>query len=152
MWRPDTLSVSAIFSTGTSRRSASSSGDGRRSFSLLLKLRQGLAYLVERTHLIERGRRTMRLCSGKGLQDRLTDPPHGVGNKFKTTCLVKLLRCFNQAEISFIDKVGKAKTLILVLLRPPTQRNVDWRGLACRVRGHHPGGYAGQARPLLPPR
>ena len=54
------------------------------------------------------------LC--KSLEDRLTDPPHRVGDELEAACLIESAGCFDQTEIAFIDQVAQGKTLILILL------------------------------------
>ncbi len=39
----------------------------------------------------------------------------GIGDEFETAGFVKLLCRFNQAEIAFVDQVGEAQSLILIL-------------------------------------
>ena len=53
---------------------------------------------------------------GQSLQNGLANPPYGITDKLKTTCLVKLLRSLDKSEVSLVDEVGKAKSLILILL------------------------------------
>jgi hypothetical protein len=61
------------------------------------------------------GRRTIRLCSAKRLKDGLANPPNGVRDEFETAGFVETLGRFDEAEVAFVDKVGEAKALILIL-------------------------------------
>jgi hypothetical protein len=53
---------------------------------------------------------------GEGLQDRLTNPPDGVGDELDPLGLVEFVSCPNEAEIPFVDQVRQGHALILVLL------------------------------------
>ena len=89
---------------------------GRRSaLVFLLEAGESLVDLVERTHLVERQTHNARLL-GQRLEDRLTDPPHRIGDELETAGFVELLGRLDQAEVAFVDQVGKAQALILVLL------------------------------------
>ena len=46
---------------------------------------------------------------GKGLEDALADPPHGVGDELEATGLVELLGGLDQAQVALIDEVGEAQ-------------------------------------------
>ena len=39
------------------------------------------------------------------MQDRLTDPPDGVGNELDVLVGIKLLGGLNQADVPFIDQI-----------------------------------------------
>ena len=82
---------------------------------LLLEAGERLVDLVERSDLIERQTHDTRLFSQR-LKDRLANPPHGVGDEFETARLVELLGGLDQAEVPFVDQVGQAESLVLVLL------------------------------------
>ena len=69
----------------------------------------------ERTNLVERQADDAGLL-GERLEDGLADPPHCIGYELESAGLVKLLGGLYQAEIAFVDKVGKAQALVLVLL------------------------------------
>ena len=86
----------------------------RRTLVLLLEACERLVDLVERTHLIERQTHDARLF-GQCLQDRLTDPPHGVRDELETAGLVELLGGLDQTEVAFVDQVREAESLILIL-------------------------------------
>ena len=89
---------------------------GRRTtFVFLLKLREGFADLIQRTHLIQRQTYDTRLL-GQSLQNGLTYPPYCITDKLETTCFIKLFGCFYQTQITLINQVGQTQTLILILL------------------------------------
>ena len=89
---------------------------GRRlALILLLELREGFVDLVERSYLVERQTHDTALL-GQCLQDRLTDPPHGIGDELEAAGLVELLGGLDQAEVALVDQVGQADALVLVLL------------------------------------
>ena len=88
---------------------------GRRTaLVLLLELRQSLRDFVQRTYLIKRQTHNTALL-GQCLQNRLTNPPYGVGYKLESACFIKLLGGLNQAEITLVDKVWETESLILIL-------------------------------------
>ncbi len=88
----------------------------RSAFMFLLKLVQLTVYLVDASHLVEGQAHDSALLS-YSLQDALSNPPYGVGDELESTCFVKLLCGFDQSDVSLIDEVGKAESLVLVLLR-----------------------------------
>ena len=53
---------------------------------------------------------------GDGLKDGLAYPPNGVGDEFEAACFVETLCGLNQTHVAFVDEVGKAEALVLVLL------------------------------------
>ena len=53
---------------------------------------------------------------GDGLKDGLAYPPNGVGDEFESACFVETLGGLNQTHVAFVDEVGKAEALVLVLL------------------------------------
>ena len=87
----------------------------RATLVLLLKLREGLGDLVQRAHLVQWQTHDTALL-GQGLQDALANPPYGIGDKLETARLVELLSGLDEAEVTLVDQVGKAQTLVLVLL------------------------------------
>ena len=87
----------------------------RRALVLLFEARERLVDLVERAHLVQRQAHDARLL-GKGLQNRLPDPPHRVGDELESARFVELLGGLDQAEVAFIDQVREAQSLVLVLL------------------------------------
>ena len=89
---------------------------GRLALVLLLELGEGLVDLVQGAHLVQRQTDDTALLR-KGLEDALTDPPHGVGDELEAAGLVELLSGLDQAQVAFVDQVGKAQTLVLVLFR-----------------------------------
>ena len=88
---------------------------GRLALVLLLELGEGLVNLVQGTHLVQRKPDDAALL-GKGLEDALANPPHGVGNEFEATGLVELLGGLDQAQVALVDEVREAESLVLVLL------------------------------------
>ena len=89
---------------------------GRRgALVLLLETGESLVDLIERAHLIERQAHDTRLL-GQSLQDRLTNPPHGIRNELETPGFVELLRSLDKTEVSLVDQVGQTEALILILL------------------------------------
>ena len=81
---------------------------------LLLEARESLVYLVQRAYLVQGQTYDTRLF-GQSLQNRLADPPYGVRDKFETSRLVEFLGGLDEAEIAFVDEVGQAESLVLVL-------------------------------------
>ena len=81
----------------------------------LLELIDFMTNLIQRTYLIQRQTNDTALLSNS-LKNALTNPPNSVRDKLKTTCLIKLLSGFNQTNISFVNKVCKCQTLMLILL------------------------------------
>ena len=81
---------------------------------LLLEAGEGLVDLVERSDLVERQTHDTRLL-GQCLKNGLTNPPHSVRNKFESAGFIEFFGGFYQSQITFIDKVGQAEPLILVL-------------------------------------
>ena len=53
---------------------------------------------------------------GEGLQDRLADPPHSIGDEFEALRFVEALGSLDEAEVALVDEVAQRKTLVLVLL------------------------------------
>ena len=86
----------------------------RGTLVLLLETGERLVYLIEGPHLVERQTHDARLL-GEGLQDRLAYPPHGIGDELETARFIELLRSLDEPQVAFIDKVGKAEPLVLVL-------------------------------------
>ena len=80
----------------------------------LLELAEGLIDFIEATYFIE-GQAHDTALLGQRLEDRLTDPPNGVRDKFKTARFVEALGGLDEAEVTFVDEVGKAEALVLVL-------------------------------------
>ena len=87
----------------------------RTTLVLLLELREGLANLVQRTHLIEGQTHDTRLLC-QSLKDGLTNPPYSITDEFESTRLIKFLSSLNQAQVTLVDQVGQAQTLVLILL------------------------------------
>ena len=89
---------------------------GRLALVLLLELREGFVDLVKGTDLVQRKTDDTALL-GQGLENGLTDPPNRVGNEFKAAGLIELLGGLDQAEVAFVDQIGQAEALVLILLR-----------------------------------
>src|SRR5215210_5325912 len=53
---------------------------------------------------------------GERLQNRLADPPHGIGNELDALGLVELVGGADEAEVALVDQVRERDSLILVLL------------------------------------
>jgi hypothetical protein len=53
---------------------------------------------------------------GQRLQNRLTDPPDGVGDELDALRLVELLRGAHESDVSLVDQVGERDALVLVAL------------------------------------
>ncbi len=69
---------------------------------------------IERSNLVKRqSYDTALLCYC--LKNALANPPYGIGNELETTCFIKLLRCFDETDVAFINQVSKSKPLMLVL-------------------------------------
>ena len=82
---------------------------------LLLQIGVCLVDLVDGADLVQRQTNNTRLL-GQRLQNGLTNPPNSVRDEFETTGLIETLRSLDQTEIALVDQVGKAKSLILILL------------------------------------
>jgi len=83
-------------------------------FELLFKFAESLVDFVERANFIQ-GQTHDSALFGQGLQDALTDPPNGVRNEFEASGFVETLGSFDKPQVAFVDKVRKAKSLILIL-------------------------------------
>ena len=81
----------------------------------LLKLVKGLVNLVYGANLVE-WQSDYTALFGYSLQDALPDPPHGIGDKLETACLVEFLRSSYQSNVALVDEVCQAESLILILL------------------------------------
>jgi hypothetical protein len=99
--------VSTTSDVVTSNTSASSSGEGSRS-SALLKFRKGLRYFVKRANSVQWQANNSGLL-GKGLQNRLTDPPNSVRNELETPGFIKSLRSLDKSQVSFIDEITQVR-------------------------------------------
>src|SRR5690606_21946478 len=89
---------------------------GRLAFILLFEFGESLRDLVQGADPVEGKADNARLL-GECLENRLSNPPHGVGYELETPGFVKALGGLDQTEVSFIDKITERKTLILVLFR-----------------------------------
>ena len=81
----------------------------------LLEARLCLAGPVEQAGLVQRNPYHVGLL-GDGLENRLADPPHGIGDELEAAGLVKLLRCLDEADVALVDQVRQTQALVLVLL------------------------------------
>ena len=89
---------------------------GRRgALMLLLEAGECLVDLVERPHLVERQAHDARLL-GQSLKDRLANPPYGIRDELEAAGFVELLGSLDKAQVTFVDQVGKAQSLVLLLL------------------------------------
>ena len=57
----------------------------------------------------------MRLCSAS-LEYALAYPPHGVRDELESAGLIELFSGLDEPKVTLVDEVGKAQTLVLVLL------------------------------------
>ena len=46
--------------------------------------------------------------------DRLTDPPGCIGGEFVTATILKLVYCFHQTDIAFLNQIQKLQTTVSV--------------------------------------
>ena len=90
----------------------------RRRFALMVLLKSLVCFqnLIERAYLIKRQTHDTRLLS-EGLKDRLANPPYSIRDELETARFIEFLRCFDESEIAFVNKVRKTKSLILILFR-----------------------------------
>ena len=72
---------------------------------LLFELVEYFVDLVDRANLIE-GQPDDTALLGDGLQDALTNPPDGVGDKLETSRLVELLGSLDEPHVTLVDEVG----------------------------------------------
>ena len=86
----------------------------RRTLVLLFEAGEGLVDLVERADLVQRQTHDTRLL-GQSLENRLTNPPHRIGDELEATGFIELLGGLDQTEVTLVDQVRKAQTLVLVL-------------------------------------
>ena len=78
--------------------------DRRTTFVFLFEAVRLAVDAVYGTHLIE-GQPDDTALLGNSLQNALPNPPHGIGDKLKTTRLVKLLGSFDKSHVALVDKV-----------------------------------------------
>ena len=83
-------------------------------FQFLLQFGDFFFQSVESSKLVGGESHNARIL-GNGLQDRLSDPPHGVGDELESASFVEAFGGFNKSHIAFVDEVGEAKSLVLVL-------------------------------------
>ena len=77
-----------------------------RTLQLLLQLANLFLQLVEGSQLVARQAHNAAVL-GDGLQDALTNPPHGIADELEATCLVEALGGLDQSHIAFVDEVGQ---------------------------------------------
>src|SRR4029077_4367636 len=53
---------------------------------------------------------------GEGLEDRLPNPPHGVGDELDPLGLVELVGRANQSEVALVDQIREGDALVLIFL------------------------------------
>src|SRR5439155_1526883 len=53
---------------------------------------------------------------GERLEDRLTDPPHGIGDELDPLGLVELVGRPDQPEVALVDQIREGDALVLVFL------------------------------------
>src|SRR6185437_6350617 len=53
----------------------------------------------------------------EGLQDRLADPPDGIGDELDALRLVEFVGGANESEVALVDEIGEGDALVLILLR-----------------------------------
>lgn len=87
----------------------------RRAFEFLLEFGDFLFEFVECAKLVG-GKPDDARVFGDGLKNGLTDPPDSIRYEFEATSFVETLSSLYEADITFVDKVGEAEALILVLL------------------------------------
>ncbi len=90
-------------------------GEGRLAPQLLGERRRAPADPVHGARAGERHPHDPRLL-GESLQDRLADPPDGVGDELDALGLVELPGRPHQPDVSLVDQVGERHPLVLVLL------------------------------------
>ena len=79
---------------------------------LLFELVDFVVNLIQRTNLIQRQADNTALL-GNSLQDRLANPPNGVGDEFEAARLVELLGSLNQSDVTLVNKVCQRQALML---------------------------------------
>ena len=83
---------------------------------VLFEFGKSLVDFIEGTHLVQRETYdTGLLC--KSLEDGLADPPYCVRYEFESSCLIEFFCCLDQSEVTFVDKVRKTESLVLILFR-----------------------------------
>ena len=112
---PDTLMVSSTSPALISKHSATSSGEGSRSY-FCSKEDCAPRDFVQRTHLVQRQPHDARLL-GQCLQNGLANPPDCIRNKLETACFIKTLRCLDKTQVPFVYQIVQRQALILILLR-----------------------------------
>src|SRR5260370_1358050 len=88
---------------------------GRLATQFLEQRRGAFADAVQRARPVERDAHDAGLL-GERLQNRLADPPHGVGDELDPFGLVELVGGPDQAEVALVDQIRERHALVLVLL------------------------------------
>src|SRR2546421_6685870 len=88
---------------------------GRLAAELLQERGRALADAMQRPGAVERHAHDARLL-GERLEDRLADPPHGVGDELDAFGLVELVGRPDQAEVALVDQIREGDALVLVFL------------------------------------
>ena len=83
-------------------------------FVLLLEFAESFVDFVQGAHLVEREAHYAALLCER-LQYALAYPPNCIGDEFEASGLVEFFGGLDEAQIAFIDDVGKAEALVLVL-------------------------------------
>jgi hypothetical protein len=87
----------------------------RLPFEFLLECAECFANLVQRPNTVQRQAHDAGLLRER-LQNRLSDPPNGVGDELESARLVESLRTLDESEVPFVDQISKGQALMLVLL------------------------------------
>ena len=88
---------------------------GRLAAQLLEQRRGALADPVQRARAVERHPHDAALLRQR-LEDRLADPPDGVGDELDALGLVELVGRADEAEVALVDQIGERHALVLILL------------------------------------
>ncbi len=89
--------------------------DVRRTVVCLRQACARLADLRDGADPVERQAHDAALL-GERLKNCLANPPDGIGDKLEATGFIEALRGFDETVVTFVDQVGKRKSLSLVLL------------------------------------
>lgn len=86
-----------------------------RTFEFLLKAADFLLEFIEGAELVG-GQTDDAGVLGDGLENGLTNPPHSVGDELEAAGFVEALGGLDEADVTLVNQVGEAETLVLVLL------------------------------------
>ena len=89
---------------------------GRRLAAQLLPQVSDVRTMRERSAVRLSGTRTVRPVARERGEDRLADPPHGVGDELDALVGIELPRGGEQADVALADQVGEREAAVLVLL------------------------------------